>query len=121
MNVNMLTKTLFGTAALGLTALVLTASPLFAQRPSNSPAPLTLEQMQQEHQEMKQQHQEMMQQHQEMMQKHQEMKERCKSMMNHGEGGTNHQSGTPGAGHQQHQTNHQNPTPAQPASSPAKS
>ncbi|MCT7955108.1 hypothetical protein [Laspinema palackyanum] len=100
MNASLFTKTVLGTAAAGVTLLVVSANPLFAQRPQGTVPPMTLEQMQQQHQEMRVQMEEMRGQMQEM----QEMKERCKAKMNGGMGGGEN------APNHQNQENHQNPT-----------
>ncbi|MCT7970388.1 hypothetical protein NG799_29165 [Laspinema sp. D1] len=101
MNASLFTKTVLGTAAAGLTLLVVSASPLFAQRPQGQAPRMTLEQMQQQHEEMRAQMEEMRGQ----MQGMQEMKERCKAKMNGGTMG----GGEEGSTHQ-NQQNHQNPT-----------
>ncbi len=80
MNASLFTKTVLGTAAAGLTLLVVGASPLFAQRPEPPVPPMTPEQMQQQHQEMRVQMEEMRAQMQEM----QKMQEHCKAKMNGG-------------------------------------
>lgn len=100
MNANLFTKTVLGTATAGLTLLVVSASPLFAQRPEGPVPPMTPEQMQQQHEEMMTQMEEMRGQMQGMME-HCQSKMNSGGMMGHGEDGPNHQD---------HQ-NHQNHTP----------
>jgi hypothetical protein len=102
MNASFFTKTVLGTAVAGVTLLVVSASPLFAQRSPGQVPPMTLEQMQQQHEEMRAQMEEMRGQ----MQGMQEMQERCRAKMNGGMMG----GGEDGSIHQNHQ-NHQNPTP----------
>ncbi len=80
MNASLFTKTVLGTAAAGLTLLVVSVNPLFAQRPTGPVPPMTLEQMQQQHEEMREQMEEMRGQMQEM----QEMQEHCRAKMNGG-------------------------------------
>ncbi|MGL5192056.1 MAG: hypothetical protein ACRC8Y_00435 [Chroococcales cyanobacterium] len=99
MNVSLFTKTVLGTAAAGVTLLVVSANPLFAQRAPGQVPPMTPEQMQQQHEEMRAQMQEMRGQ----MQGMQEMKERCQAKMNGGMMGGG--EGSPDA------SNHQNHTP----------
>ncbi|MBO0349470.1 hypothetical protein J0895_10190 [Phormidium pseudopriestleyi FRX01] len=99
MNASLFTKTVLGTAAAGVTLLVVSASPLVAQRPVAPARPMTPEQMQQQHQEMRVQIEEMRAQ----MQERQEMQEHCHGMM----GG-----GMMGGGEDAHNhQNHQNHTP----------
>ncbi|MCT7973174.1 hypothetical protein [Laspinema olomoucense] len=101
MNASLLTQTVLGTAAAGLTLLVVSANPLFAQRAPGQVPPMTLEQMQQQHEEMRVQMEEMRGQMQGMM-------EHCQSMMNSGGMGHGQGSGMMGPGHSSDQQNHQN-------------